>query len=161
MKKLILVVMLFLSISIASVDVTSFGTGSKNQSIPNIHLKNNDRDLSGFKIYYYFSAADSKDISIDSYYTAGGKVSVEKLSANQYRAVLDFENVAVNAGAEFPKNGYLQFGLHYSDWSNWNETDDFSYLNNQSNSLNDRNEPVGLPEPSRVLPESTIHHSLT
>ncbi len=138
MKKLALFITLLFSFSIASVDVTSFESGTKNQSIPNIHFKNNDGDILGFKVYYYFSATDSKDISIDSYYTAGGVVSIKKISANQYRAEIDYGNVTVNTGTEFPNGGYLQFGLHYSDWSDWNEVDDFSYLNNQSNSLNDR-----------------------
>ncbi len=138
MKKIILFVVALLTVSFASLDVTSFENGSQNQSIPNIRLKNNGGNISGFKIYYYFSAADTKDILIDSYYLAGGSAAIEKITENQYRAVLDFSGNALGAGKSFPNSGYLQFGLHYYDWSKWNEKDDFSYLGNQINSLNDR-----------------------
>ena len=138
MKKIILFVVALLTVSFASLDVTSFENGSQNQSIPNIRLKNNGGNISGFKIYYYFSAADTKDILIDSYYLAGGSAAIEKITENQYRAVLDFSGNALGAGNSFPNSGYLQFGLHYYDWSKWNEKDDFSYLGNQINSLNDR-----------------------
>ena len=121
MKKIILFVVAFLTISFASLDVTSFENGSQNQSIPNIRLKNNGGNISGFKIYYYFSAADTKDILIDSYYLAGGSAAIEKITENQYRAVLDFSGNALGAGKSFPNSGYLQFGLHYYDWSKWNE----------------------------------------
>ena len=129
-----------LSISYASINVRSFENGSQNQSIPNIQLQNSDRDIFGFSLYYYFSAADSKNILIDSYFLAGGSPTIEKLSTNQYRVKIDYNDVFVGAGQFFPDNGFLQFGLHYSDWSIWNETDDFSNPNNniQSQSLNNR-----------------------
>ena len=140
MKKIIFYLFTFISMTFAFVEVSSYENGTQNQSIPNIHLLNNGKNISGFKIYYFFSAADTKNISVESYYLAGGSISVEKISANQYRAEIDFSNIELGAGQGFPSNGNLQFGLHYSDWSGWNENDDFSNPNNgnQNQSLNNR-----------------------
>lgn len=122
----------------AFVEVSSYESGTQNQSIPNMHLLNRGGNVSGFKIYYFFSAADTKNITLEPYYLAGGSASIEKISPNQYRAEIDFSNIELAANQNFPNSGNLQFGLHYSDWSAWNENDDFSNTNNQSVSINDK-----------------------
>lgn len=136
MKKNIFAILFAVGCSLASVEVSSFSSGSLNQSIPNIQLKNSGEEIVGFKIYYYFSAADSKNISIESYYLAGGSAKLEKLSENQYRVEFDFSDTVLGREERFPNDGYLQFGLHYSDWSLWNKEDDFSHINDSTISLN-------------------------
>ena len=71
-EKIIFCLITMLSFSYASMNVLSFENGSQNQSIPNIQLQNSDRDILGFNLYYYFSAADSKNVLMDSYFLAGG-----------------------------------------------------------------------------------------
>lgn len=117
MEKNIFAILFAVGCSLASVDVSSFSSGSLNLSIPNIQLKNSGEEIAGFKIYYYFSAADSKSISIESYYLAGGSAKLEKLSENQYRVEFDYSDTVLGREESFPSDGYLQFGLHYSDWS--------------------------------------------
>jgi hypothetical protein len=134
MKKIILLLVFLISLPFASVSVESFDNGSQNQSIPNIRIKNSGEAISNFMVYYYFSATDSKDISVDSYYLAGGNVSLKKIAANQYRLEIDLNGITLEKGQFFPSNGYLQLGLHYSDWSVWKNNDDFS--NSSSNTPN-------------------------
>ncbi|PBC74352.1 DUF6973 domain-containing protein [Fibrobacter intestinalis] len=110
----------------ASVDVTSFESGSSNLSIPNIRIKNNGSPIADFSVYYYFSAADSKNVVVEPYFLNGGEISIEKLSANQYRAKVEFKDIHIDSLEEFPAAGYLQIGLHYADWSSWKTGDDFS-----------------------------------
>lgn len=134
MKKIILLLVFLISLPFASVSVESFDNGSQNQSIPNIRIKNSGEAISNFMVYYYFSATDSKDISVDSYYLADGNVSLKKIAANQYRLEIDLNGITLEKGQFFPSNGYLQLGLHYSDWSVWKNNDDFS--NSSSNTPN-------------------------
>jgi hypothetical protein len=134
MKKIILLLVFLISLPFASVSVESFDNGSQNQSIPNIRIKNSGEAISNFMVYYYFSATDSKNISVDSYYLAGGNVSLKKIAANQYRLEIDLNGITLEKGQFFPSNGYLQLGLHYSDWSVWKNNDDFS--NSSSNTPN-------------------------
>lgn len=119
----------------ASMHVTSFDNGTRNQIIPNIHLKNNGKEITGFKVHYYFSATDSQDIEIIPYYTKGSTASIEKISDNQYRATLDFSRLTLNKNNEFPNNGNLQFGIHYADWSSWRSKSEV--FSSKKTSLND------------------------
>lgn len=118
----------------ASLDISSFENGSQNQSIPSIQLKNNGERIDGFKVYYYFSAADTKNIISLPYYVEGASVNIEKVSANQYRAALDFSEISIPTGYTFPSSGNLQFGLHYGDWSVWQSEN----VSNAEQSLNNR-----------------------
>ncbi len=142
LKKVILTifcVLLFLLSPVkASLFVESFDAGNQKLSIPHIRLKNAGSKLSGFKLYYYFSAADTKDILIDSYYLPDGTFSLNKVSNYQYQVVLDFKDVQVDSGQCFPQNGNLQFGLHYSDWSDLKKEDDYSFSLGNTSSLNEK-----------------------
>lgn len=115
-----------LSFALASLEAVSFDGGSAKLSIPNIRLENKGPAVSGFAVLYYFSAADTKDIVADPYYLAGGNLAVEKLSGNQYVAALGFAYATLDSGESFPGDGFLQFGIHYSDWSDWKSDDDYS-----------------------------------
>ena len=127
----------FLQIT-AAFQITSFENGSETISIPNIQIQNNEDTLKNFTLYYYFSAANTKDISLESYFLNGGIASIEQLSENQYRVKIDFDEITIKPSEKFPNNGYLQFGLHYNDWSIWEELDDYSNSNYDSVGLNNR-----------------------
>lgn len=95
----------------------------------NNHTK---KDLKGFKLYYYFNSRPVKNVSefsenitrwVKNSEGSGGtyvsdasvrpkSVDFKRLSAIQYRVILDYSNTTIPAGNHFPinKNGYQQSG---------------------------------------------------
>ena len=123
MKKIYLLILLVVSISFAA-DYQINLKSLRAISITNFTKK----DLKGFKLYYYFNSRPVQNVSELGYEIArfvlndagtGGtivpdaslqpkSVTFQRLSAIQYRVILDYSNMTIPANKVFPKskNGY-------------------------------------------------------
>jgi hypothetical protein len=109
--------------------------GSPNQSTPRIYLVNTGtQTISDFTIVYYFTTEDGKEPILSEYYLPNSSnIEYTRVRNNVYKVTLSFQDLSVEPGETFPDNSGLSFGLNYSDWSNWDITNDFS--NTQSGSF--------------------------
>jgi len=109
--------------------------GSQNQSTPRIYLINTGtQTISDFAIVYYFTVENGKEPVLSEYYLPNcTNVEYVRVRNNVYKAILIFEDMSIEPGETFPNNSGLSFGLNYSDYSNWDITNDFS--NPQSGSF--------------------------
>ena len=119
MKKIYLLILLVVSISFAA-DYQINLMSLRAISITNF----TNKDLKGFKLYYYFNSRPVENVSEFSYEitrfefnaaATGGttipdatlqpkSVTFQKLSAIQYRVILDYSNITIPAKKVFPKS---------------------------------------------------------
>jgi hypothetical protein len=109
--------------------------GSLNQSTPRIYFTNTGtQTISSFSIVYYFTTEDGKEPILSEYYLPNcSNIEYVRVRNNVYKAIMIFKDISVESGETFPDNSGLSFGLNYSDWSDWDITNDFS--NPQSGSF--------------------------
>ncbi len=126
------------SFSTISVQVFSKdeGLGETNISKPRIYIRNNGTEaISGFIIFYYLTTESEKQPILDDYYTPGSTETIESLGSSLYRIKYDFSGITLQPGNIFPDASGNIVGLHYSDWSTFDKTNDFS--NNLSSSFSE------------------------
>nr|WP_244864963.1 cellulase family glycosylhydrolase [Xylanibacillus composti] len=113
-------------------------SATDNQMKPQLNIKNNGNssvNLSNLKIRYYFTNDSGKTINSFCDWAEVGcsniSVNFVQISGNQYYAEIGFTSGAgsLSAGAQ---SGQMQLRFHYTDWSNFNESNDYSYGGNQS-----------------------------
>lgn len=107
-------------------------------SKPCIYLKSNGEEISDFTIMYYFTTESGKTPSLQGYYLPYCTASLEALSNNEYRVVLDYTGFTLPATADQPSQSISQIGLHYTDWSEWDCGNDHSFNNSANYRLNNR-----------------------
>lgn len=99
-----------------------------NRTKVRMFLRNPTLDpWSNFKVKYYFTVENGKIPWVDDYWTPNSTLSLEHLGSDQWAVVLDYngftladkEMIAEETGGEF-------FGLQYTDWSNFNKSNDYS-----------------------------------
>ena len=110
-------------------------TDSGSTLQPQLILENTDSTtITGFELRYWFTVDDNKTPLYDLYSplndSAGGTVtiSLENLSGNLWVAHIYVTAVELDYGEQHYWGNGVQFGLHYSDYSDWDRTDDPSYL---------------------------------
>ncbi len=111
---------------------------SKDQSTDNItkpwtYIQNNGTDtLKSVYYYYYFTVEGNRSPIIQKDYVQNCSFRFDSLGNSNWR--LQFTpTIAVLPGAFFPDNSSgEQIGFHYSDWTSWDRTNDYSYANNGS-----------------------------
>ena len=93
---------------------------------PRIYLEN---DLCGtlknFKVKYYFSVENGKTPVIEDWWTPHCTLSLEHFSGNIWAVVMHFD-ITLEPGDRIPEEGGIIFGIHYSDWSYFDKSNDFS-----------------------------------
>lgn len=100
--------------------------GESNTSRPRILVQNvSGHDISGFKVAYYFSA-DSKRKPVVELDYPNDNVSLEYISGDLWRFVIDQRNVVLKADDVVPSTDGWQLRLHYQDWAEWISKDDYS-----------------------------------
>ena len=93
---------------------------------------NKSSAISGFKFYHYFNAPPSKNFTAHLYHyfyanrsdrgmvmidnaIQPRRIDIERLSAVQYRAVLDFSNINIPAHTRFPTKGAMYIRIESTD----------------------------------------------
>jgi hypothetical protein len=108
-----------------------------NFSKPCIFISNyGTTAVSNINIYYYFSVENSKIPILEQWYTAGAVLSLENLNNGHYAIKINLNSITIEPSNTFPDPNGILFGLHYSDWSEWDKTNDYSNTNLNSFSIN-------------------------
>jgi hypothetical protein len=115
------------SISKGFVDIRDEGSTEGNITKPRISsLKNiTDNPISGFKAFYYFDIEPGKNVVVDKYYLSNCDLTLQHIGSKTWAIVMNYSgNITLNPGESLSNSDV--FGIHYSDWSTFNKTNDFS-----------------------------------
>ncbi len=113
-------------------------SATDNQMKPQLNIHNNGNspvNLADLSIRYYFTNDSGKAINSFCDWAQIGcsniTVNFVQVAGNQYYAEISFASGAgsISAGAD---SGQMQLRFHYSDWSNFNESNDYSYNGGQT-----------------------------
>lgn len=103
------------------------GINEINAVKPRFFINNIDGStLGNFTMKYYFTVENGKTPVADDYWTPNCAVSLQHISGNNWCAVIDFNGYTLQAGGRVPADNGIVFGIHYSDWTTWNKSNDFS-----------------------------------
>lgn len=92
--------------------------------------------LSNFTCYYYFTTESNKTPVCDDYYTPDASFSLENLTNGNYRVKFSFTGITINPGQSLPNPDGEAVGIHYSDWSALDKSNDFSNTGLKTFTLN-------------------------
>lgn len=111
---------------------------SPNQTNVRMYVVNKGvNPVSNFKVEYYFTVENGKIPVLDKYYTGDCAVSLVALSDGNYKIVYDYSGITIHPGQTLPNLSGSVVGLHYSDYSFWDKTNDYS--NSMSSSFTENN----------------------
>lgn len=126
-------VLIFLvsQITFADVSLRVFskdeGLYENNISKPRFYIQNfGTEPLSNFYCYYYFTVENGKQPQVEDYYTPDASISWENLVSGNYRVKFLFSGITINPGQTLPNPDGEMIGLHFTDWSAWDKTNDYS-----------------------------------
>lgn len=91
-----------------------------------IHNQSSSTSISDFVVKYYFTVENGKTPVIEDYWTPNCSISLQQISGNSWCAVYNFAGYTLQPGGRVPADGGIVTGLHYSDWSQWNKSNDYS-----------------------------------
>lgn len=98
-----------------------------NQSNPRLYITNTGTTaVSDFKVEYYFLVEGGKTPVLERYYTGGCSVSLVNAGGGNYKLVYDFTGQTIQPGQTLPNPGGAVVGIHYTDYSLWDKTNDYS-----------------------------------
>ncbi len=113
-----------ISLRVFSKDEGLFET---NIAKPRFYIQNiGDEPISNFYCYYYFTTELNQTPILDDYYTPDASSTIENLNNGNYRVRFDFTGSTLNPGQVKPNLDGKVIGLHYSNWSAWDKSNDFS-----------------------------------
>jgi len=102
---------------------------SKDVTRPRILIKNNGPgSLSDFYYDYFFCTENGKQPILDPYYMVAPRITLQALGGFCFKARYDFVGVTLSPGNSVPNNSGNVVGIHYSDWSNWDRSNDWSNI---------------------------------
>lgn len=172
----------FLKFAEADVSLRVFtkdeGLYENNISKPRFYIQNfGTVPLSNFYCYYYFSIENSKIPQVEDYYTPDASITLENMGGGNYRVKFLFSGITINPGQTLPNPDGEIIGLHYTDWSAWDKTNDYSNTRTGSFNMNgnipvysssgiliygnDPGTPVIPPQPPRVNTETANYAILS
>ncbi len=97
------------------------------QSNPRIRVVNTGiTPVSDFKVEYYFTVEGGKTPILEKYYTGDCSVSLVSLGGSNYKIVYDYTGKTIQPGQSLPDLAGSVVGLHYSDYSLFDITNDYS-----------------------------------
>ena len=104
-----------------------------NMSKPRIFIQNTGAgELSQFTLHYYFTADQGKIPMVDQYWVPGSSVSLHQINGSLYEIQYYFDGEIGSSGAILPDMTGNVVGIHNSDWSNIDKSNDFSFSNNST-----------------------------
>lgn len=126
-----ILILLISQTSIADVSLRVFskdeGLYENNISKPRFYIQNfGTEPLSNFYCYYYFTIENGKQPQVEDFYTPDASISFEDLGNCNYRVKFLFSGITINPGQILPNPDGEIIGLHYTDWSLWDKTNDYS-----------------------------------
>ena len=136
-----------------AVKIRSFDEAltESNISKPRIRIENCSTSvpISNFYYHYYFTAENGKLPILEDYYTPSSIPALESLGGGEYRIRFTFTGITLLPGQTLPNSSGEVVGIHYSDWSPIDKSNDFS--NNLSNTfILNPNIPVYLHDGTRI-----------
>ena len=103
------------------------GLTEANIAKPRIYIQNLGTEaITDFYCYYYITTEQNKTPILDDYYTPDAIATLEEISNGNYKVKITFTGVTLNPGQTLPNPDGKVIGLHYSDWSAWDKTNDMS-----------------------------------
>jgi hypothetical protein len=95
---------------------------------PRIYIKNvgTANITDPFIIKYYFTTENGKIPVIETWYAPQSLVDLKQTAQDQYCVQIHVSNSLFTPGTIIPGNDGYAFGIHYSDWSPFNKTNDYS-----------------------------------
>ncbi len=129
MKKslLILFVLAIVTFSQEPLSVLAYDEQSNNESAVTLRVKvinNSPHTFENVELRYYFAPKQGKQVILENYYLSGATAAIVKVDSTQsYLQIL----IQELGPGEMPNLSGFSIGLHYSDWSPWQKSEDFSY----------------------------------
>jgi len=123
-----------------SLKVYSYEEQNNNycQSNPRIRVVNTgSTPVSNFKVEYYFTVENGKTPILDKYYIGDCSVYLVSTGGPDYKIVYDYTGKTIQPGQSLPDLAGTVVGLHYSDYSLFDKTNDYS--NNRSYAFSENN----------------------
>ncbi|MBN1759623.1 MAG: fibronectin type III domain-containing protein [Chitinispirillaceae bacterium] len=121
---------LFAGMSHATVSVKVFsmdeGLAESNISKPRIYIQNTGTEtINDFYYRYYFETENGKVPVLEEYYTPNATVQIASCGSGYY---IQYSVTGANLtpGGLLPNSAGNVVGLHFNDWSNWDNNNDFS-----------------------------------
>ncbi len=109
------------------------GYAEQNIIKPRIYLQNIGKEtIANFDLYYYFTAEAGKIPVVDAYYTPGCTTTLLDLKNGNYCVRYRFVGINLKPGQYYPDQLGNVVGIHYTDWSKLNKTDDYSNPGSES-----------------------------
>lgn len=88
--------------------------------------------ISQFTVHYYFTVENGKAPVLEQYWVPGSTVTLNKINAILYEIRYCFSGELAAGGAVLPDATGNAAGIHYSDWSAFVKTNDFSFPNSST-----------------------------
>lgn len=104
-------------------------SGDTKLSQPRIYIENlsSSVPISNFYYYYYFTVENGKTPAPpEDYYTPNSIPTLESLGNGNYRIKYTFLGVTIQPGEILPNTNGNVIGIHYTDWSEMDKTNDHS-----------------------------------
>lgn len=100
---------------------------SPNQSSPRFYIENDGTQIiSDFKMVYYFKVEADKTPVLGEYWIPDCAAELSHVRDNVYKVEFTFNGVSLDPGEVLPNTSGYVFGLYYSDWSQWDKSNDVS-----------------------------------
>lgn len=117
--------------SIESVSLRAYSyeemRNAQNQSNPRIYFVNEGvASVSSFSAEYYFYSEGGKTPVLERYYVPDFSVSLDSMGDNLYKIVYIYTGKPIPPGGVIPNTAGIVVGIHNSDYSSWDKTDDYS-----------------------------------
>jgi len=126
----------------ATISVHAFSreeANETNHTKPRIYIMNTGTEtISDMYYCYYFEVENDKTPEYQVYWAPNHIINLEYLGGSLYRIKYTLTGTTVAPGAMFVAPDGNVIGIHYTDWSPWNKTNDFSY-NGSTNFLENPN----------------------
>lgn len=138
----LLAISLFFQQTFAAVQLRVFfkqeeTSTEKTLTRPRFYIQNfGTEPLTNFYCYYYFTTELNKTPVVEDYYTPDASISLENLSNGNYRVKFNFSGITIYPGQTLPNPDGEVIGIHYTDWSVLDKTNDLSYTGLSTFTLN-------------------------
>jgi hypothetical protein len=106
------------------------GLAEGNISKPRIYIQNGSSiQLSNFTVHYYFSIEAGRIPVVDPYWTPNETVTMNRIKDSLYEVQYQFHGMLDTGNLILPSSSGNVVGIHYTNWSSWNKTNDYSFNN--------------------------------
>lgn len=113
-----------------AVTASSQITDEWNWTQVKITLQNTGTEvLTGLTVEYLFTVDEGKAPAFQLHVNDGVQLSMVQVSGNNWKILAQYSAIALEPGQILNNGNSLYFGIHNTDWTQWNFSDDQSFLN--------------------------------